>query len=331
MSPRVTPENATKSSSGSTADRSARLAVMAFPVIIIVAGAFGTFAPSMALPLNPLVTPLLGVVMFFMGITLTPPDLRIITKKPQAVIIGCLAQYVVMPGTAWLIATLLQLPPQLFVGLVLLGSTPGGSSSNIVAYLARGNVALSVAMTSVSTLVSPVVTPFIVLWLAGKYVPVDATGMIKQILMIVIAPVLLGLLVRLMGWRLITRVLPVVPWFSVAVLSLVIAGIMAKSADVLFTAAFTTVIAVILQNAVGFTLGWCAAKAGGLADAERRSVAVEVGMQNAGLAAALASANYSPVATIPAAIATVWHNVAGSILAWIFGLEDSRARHRNAP
>lgn len=305
-------------------DASSRIAVTVFPLIILIAGAVGTLLPAVAMPLNAYVPVLLGIVMFGMGLTLTAPDLRVIVRQPQAVLIGCVAQYVIMPGAAWAIGTLLHLSPQLLVGLVLLGAAPGGTSSNIVAYLARGNVALSVAMTTVSTLLSPILTPLIIWLLAGRYVPVDALAMMKQIVMIVIIPVVLGLLVRMIGRSRIQPMIPVVPWLSVAVLAFVIAGIMAKSADVVLNAALPAIAAVILHNAVGFALGLGAGLVGRLGPAERRAVAVEVGMQNAGLAAALAVANYSPTASVPAAIATVWHNVAGAVFAWLI------ARDRNA-
>src|SRR5699024_3542843 len=255
-------ESAAASASGK---KSTQLAVFLFPVIITLAGLFGTFVPSVASAVNPLVVPLLGLVMLCMGLSIKPVDLKIIVAQPQAVIIGCVAQYVIMPLSAWVIGTLLQLPPQVFVGLVLLGTVPGGTSSNIVAFLARGNVALSVAMTSISTIISPFLTPLIVLWLAGHDVPVDAAAMLKR----------LCLLLRYLGKRVIARILPAIPWVSVIVLSVVIAGIMAGSAKVIFDAALASFVAVVLQNAVGFALGWSAAYAGKLSSAERRAVAVE--------------------------------------------------------
>lgn len=308
--------------------RSAKIAVMAFPVIIVIAGIFGTLAPDVAMPLNPLVPTLLGIVMFTMGLTLTIPDLKIVAKMPHAVLIGCVAQFLIMPLTGFGIAVLLQLDPLLIVGMVLLGSAPGGASSNIVAYLAKGNVALSISMTTISTLLAPVLTPLLVLWLAGSYLPIDFWSMATQILQMVILPVALGLIVRLLAKNLVARIAPAVPWISVAVLSLVIAGIMAGSAEVVMGSALIVIIAVVLHNAAGFALGYLAAKAGRLGARERRAVAIEVGMQNAGLAAALANANFSPLAALPAAVATIWHNVAGAILAALFNLADTRAEKR---
>ncbi|MDO5752230.1 bile acid:sodium symporter family protein [Arthrobacter sp.] len=304
--------------------RSARIAVLLFPLIIVAAGAFGIFAPKVALPLNPMVPYLLGIVMFTMGLTMKAPDLKLIVRMPHAVVIGFIAQFSIMPLLGLGVATLFNFEPMLVVGMVLLGAVPGGASSNIVAYLAKGNVALSVAMTTLSTILSPFLTPLIVLWLAGSYLPIDFWSMFMQIMQIVIVPVALGLIVKLFAGKFVKVIASAIPWISVSVLALVIAGIMAKSADVVMNSAAMVVLAVILHNAAGFTLGYLAAKAGRLGVRERRAVAVEVGMQNAGLAAALANSHFGPIATLPAAVATIWHNVAGALLATLFGLIERR-------
>lgn len=304
--------------------RSARIAVLVFPIIIVAAGAFGLFFPGVALPLNPLVPYLLGVVMFTMGLTMKAPDLKLIVRMPQAVAIGFVAQFTIMPLVGLGLAVLFGFEPLLVVGMVLLGSVPGGASSNIVAYLARGNVALSVAMTTLSTILAPFITPFIVLWLAGSYLPVDFGSMFFQIMQITIIPVALGIIVKLVAGKFVEAISAVIPWVSVSVLSLVIAGIMARSAGVVMASAGLVVLAVILHNATGFTLGYMAAWAGRLGARERRAVAVEVGMQNAGLAAALANSHYGPLASLPAAVATIWHNIGGALLAALFGLIERR-------
>lgn len=297
---------------------SIRMAVTIFPIIIFIAGMFGIFFPSITLPLNPYVIYMLGVVMFTMGLTLTAPDLAEIAKMPRAVVIGCVAQFAIMPLAGWLVAVTMQLDPLLIVGMVLLGSSPGGASSNIVAYLARGNVALSIAMTSVSTLLAPILTPLLVWLLAGQYLPVDFWAMFKQVMQMVMVPVLLGMAARYYFRDTIVKILPYIPWVSMLVLAILIAGIMSKTGSVVIGSAITVFIAVILHNAFGFSLGYLAARFTGLAERERRAIATEVGMQNAGLAAALANANYAPMAVLPAAIATIWHNIAGAILAFIF-------------
>ena len=304
--------------------RSGRFAVAVFPLAILAAGLFGTFLPDLAMPLNPWVIPMLGLVMFLMGLTLTPPDLAAVAAMPHAVLIGCIAQFAIMPVAGWLIAVALGLEPMLIVGMVLLGSAPGGASSNIVAYLARGNVALSVSMTSVSTLIAPVMTPLLVWMLAGQYLPVDFWAMLKQVMQMVLVPVLLGMGARWLLRGVAQRILPVVPWLAMIVLAVLIAGIMARTGQVVLGSALIVFVAVLLHNSAGFALGWLAARAAGLAAPERRAISVEVGMQNAGLAAALANANYGPAAALPAAVATIWHNIGGAILAFLFSRGDER-------
>lgn len=305
--------------------RSARNAVAIFPLVILAAGLLGMFVPALTLPLNPWVVPMLGVVMFLMGLTLTPPDFAALSQMPRAVVIGCIAQFVVMPFAGLAVARLMGLDPLLTVGMVLLGSAPGGASSNIVAYLARGNVALSIAMTSISTLIAPVMTPLLVWALAGRYLPVDFWSMLKQVMQMVLVPVVLGMLARWALRGVIGRLLPAVPWLALLVLAVLIAGIMSRAGATVLQSGLAVFAAVILHNAIGFALGWGAARAAGLADAERRAISIEVGMQNAGLAAALANANYAPAAALPAAVATIWHNIAGALLAFLFTRRETRS------
>lgn len=307
--------------------RSAYRAVTLFPIAILVAGLFGTFVPSISAPINPYVIYLLGVVMFTMGLTLTAEDLKGVAKMPYAVLIGCVAQFLIMPLLGWLVAVALQLPPLLVVGMVLLGSAPGGASSNIVAYLARGNVALSITMTSVSTLIAPILTPVLVWFFAGKYLPVDFWAMFKQVLQMVLAPVVLGMTVRYFLRDVVQKCLPYIPWVSMLVLSILIAGIMSKTGKILQGSLLLIFVAVFLHNALGFLLGYFAAKWAKLDDKERRAISIEVGMQNAGLAAALAHANYAPLAVLPAAVATIWHNIAGAILAFLFNFLEKRSKN----
>lgn len=302
--------------------RSAYYAVLVFPVVIIFAAAFGLFFPDISMPLNSAVPTLLGVIMFTMGLTITPPDFKLIIKMPQAVLIGVVAQYLIMPLTALGVGLMFQLDPLLIVGMVLLGSSPGGASSNIVAYLCGGNVALSVSMTTISTLLAPVLTPLLTLWLAGSYLKVDFMSMLTQILQMVIVPVVLGLLVRFFAKKIVEKIIPIIPWISVLVLSLVIVGIMAGNAEVFMGSALVVIFAVMTHNIIGFALGYLAARLGGLGPRERRAVTVEVGMQNAGLSAALANSNFSPLAALPSAIATIWHNVGGALLSLVFRLAD---------
>jgi bile acid:Na+ symporter, BASS family len=296
-------------------ERSARIAVTLFPVLILAGGAVALAAPTAFTGLAPWITPLLGVIMFGMGLTLTPPDFAVIAKRPVPVVIGVVAQYAIMPLLGWLIAAALGLPPALAAGVILVGCCPGGTASNVVSYLAKGDVALSVAMTTVSTLLAPVLTPVLALWLAGQYMPVDAGSMAWSIVQVVLIPVLLGLVLRTFLPRLVTRALPALPWISVLAITLVVVAVVAGSAKAIFTAGLLVLAAVILHNGLGYALGYGAARLFKLPVPSRRTTAIEVGMQNSGLAAALSRQYLTPESALPAAIFSVWHNVSGAVLA----------------
>lgn len=309
------------SSSGSPAtasaaeERSARVAVTLFPLLILAGGAVALATPSSFTGLAPWINPLLGVIMFGMGLTLTAPDFAVIAKRPIPVVIGVVAQYAIMPLLGWLIAAALGLPPALAAGVILVGCCPGGTASNVVSYLARGDVALSVSMTTVSTLLAPLFTPVLALWLAGQYMPVDAGSMAWSIVQIVLFPVLLGLVVRTFLPGLVTKALPALPWVSVLAITVVVVAVVAGSAKAIFSAGLLVLAAVILHNGLGYALGYTAARLFRLPIPSRRTTAIEVGMQNSGLAAGLARTYLTPEAALPGAIFSVWHNVSGAILA----------------
>ena len=305
----------TNTEPGKQQSKSTSIAVIGFPLMIVVFGAIGVIWPNSVSPVAPHIPELLGVVMFLMGLSLKVEDLRVLKSAPYSVLIAVVAQYLIMPLLGYVIAICLNLEPLLVAGLVVLGSVPGGASSNIVAYLAGGNVALSVAATSVSTILAPLLSPVLVLWLVGSRVEVDAGAMVTQILKMVLVPVFLGVVVQLVLRQVVERLAPVVPWLSAAALAVVIAGIMSGSSDTILQSGLIVVIAVMIHNALGFCLGFLAAKLAGLQERERRSIAIEVGMQNAGLAATLSSLSFGPLAALPAAVATIWHNIAGAIFA----------------
>lgn len=296
-------------------DRAARRAVTIFPVLVLLAGALGVISPGSFTGAAEAVPYLLGVVMFCMGLTMTPPDLKGIARRPWAVALGVAAQYVVMPGLGWAIAHVLGLPPQLAAGVILVGCAPGGTASNVVTYLARGDVALSVSVTSVSTFLAPLVTPPLTLLLAGEHMPVDAGAMVTDILNMVLLPVIAGIVVRLLAGRLVQRALPALPWLSALTISVIVAVVVAGSADAIKSAAGLVLLAVVLHNALGLALGYGAGRLSGLDEPARRALCFEVGMQNSGLAASLATAHFSPLAALPAAVFSVWHNVTGAVLA----------------
>lgn len=304
--------------------RSGYIAVTVFPLLIILGGVVGYFAADTVSQAAPAVNPLLGIVMFTMGLTLRPVDFGMVAKRPLPVLLGVIAQFVIMPLVALLVVFILGLPPEIAAGVILVGCAPGGTASNVVAYLARGDVALSVTMTSVSTLLAPLLTPILTLWLAGQYLPVAAGPMALTIVQIVLVPVILGVVVRLLLTNLVTRLLPILPWLSVLTIATIVAIVVSGSADRIIEAGLLVLAAVILHNAIGMALGYGAAALFRLPLPSRRTVAIEVGMQNSGLAAGLAAQYMNPLAALPGAVFSVWHNVSGALFALICQNIDRR-------
>lgn len=286
-----------------------------FPVIVLAAGAVALFVPDAFAGGGPAVPWLLAVIMLGMGMTLRPVDFVIIGKRPLAVLLGVAAQYVVMPGLGYGLAVLLDLPTMLAVGMVLVGAAPGGTASNVMVFLARGDTALSVAMTTVSTLLAPLLTPVLVWLLAGEFLPVAPGDLFFSIVQVVVVPIVLGLILRRFLPGTVDRLTDVLPLVSVLGITAVVVIVVAGSAATLLSVGLLVVLAVIAHNLLGLALGYGIAKVCRLPITGRRAVSIEVGMQNSGLAAALATAHFSPAAALPAAVFSVWHNVSGSLLA----------------
>ncbi len=271
--------------------------------------------PQAFLGLSSWINPLLMVIMFCMGLTLTMPDFALVFKNPLPVLGGVAAQFIIMPSMGWLVATMLQLEPALAAGLILVGCAPGGTASNVVSYLARGNVALSVAMTSVSTLLAPLLTPALALWLAGQYMPVDAGSMAISVVQIVLIPVVLGIFLRMLFNRFVDKLSGALPWLSVLAITFVVTVIVAGSARTIVTAGLLVLVAVVLHNALGLALGYAIGILLRVPEDSRRTIAIEVGMQNSGLAGGLAKQYFSPEAALPGAVFSVWHNLSGALIA----------------
>ncbi len=286
-----------------------------FALIVVAAGALALITPDTFSGGTPAVPWLLSIIMLGMGMTLRLSDFAVVARRPWALLLGVAAQFVAMPLLGLGIANVLGLSAALTAGMVLVGSAPGGTASNVMVYLAKGDTALSVAMTSVSTLLAPILTPLLVLWLAGEYLPVDAGGLFVSILQIVLVPVVLGVVLRLLFPKIVDRMLDALPLISVAGITAVVVLVVAASAPTLLSIGALIVLAVVLHNSLGLAVGYGIGKACGLDVASRRAISIEVGMQNSGLAAALASVHFSPAAALPAAIFSVWHNVSGSLLA----------------
>lgn len=320
MSPQSSDDNGAK-------DRAARRAVTVFPVLVLAAGAAGLLTPTTFASWGTYVPYMLGFVMFCMGLTMTPMDFKGVVRRPWAVGLGLVAHYVIMPGLGWIVANALDLSPQLAAGVILVGCAPSGTASNVVTYLARGDVALSVSVATVSTVLAPLITPPLTLLLAGEYLPVHAGAMVTDILKTVLLPVCAGLAVRLVAGRWVDRVLPAMPWLSSVAIAAIVAAVVSGSADAIKAAALTVILAVVLHNGLGLALGYGAGKLAGLGAPASRAMAFEVGMQNSGLAASLATTHFSPMAALPAAVFSVWHNVSGALVAaWM----SHRARKSEA-
>lgn len=289
--------------------------------VVLLVTAMALFVPSSFLWISSSsITPMLGVVMFGMGLTLKPSDFKPVLMRPKDIIIGELAQFLVMPLVAWLLCKMLQLPTDLALGVILVGCCPGGTASNVICYLAKGDIALSVAMTGVSTLLAPVVTPALVYLLAGKEVAVDMMGMFLSIVEVVIVPIVLGLAANKYLSRFTERVTPLLPMVSTLAIATIIGTIVSHNSANILSCSLLVGVAVILHNTLGLTLGYAAGRLLGLPHDKRTAISIEVGMQNSGLASSLAATHFAmfPLAAVPGAIFSTWHNFSGSIAASIF-------------
>lgn len=263
-----------------------------------------------------LIVPVLGVIMFGMGMTLTGEDFRRIAARPRDVAIGAAAQYGIMPITGFVLAKVFQLDPMLATGVVLVGSCPGGTASNVITYLARGDVALSVAMTSVTTLMAPLMVPFFMYIFAGQWIRVPALELFISTVEIILLPVALGAGLRFLLGKRINYVLPVLPGVSSLSIIFIVGVIVAANAASIAKVGAGVAVIVMLHNVTGLVLGYFAARLSGMDVKKARAVSIEVGMQNSGLAVALANLHFSPLAALPAAMFSVWHNISGSAIAW---------------
>ena len=280
---------------------------------LVLPGVFSQVKPTV-------INPLLGVIMFGMGLTLRADDFRIVFSRPKDVVIGCLAQFTVMPLLAWTLARLFALDEALTVGVVLVGCCPGGTASNVITYLAKGDLALSVGMTGVSTVLAPVLTPLLVLLLAGKTVDVDVAGMLLSILWVVILPIVAGLVVKRLWPRQTTAATAYLPALSTLAICAIVLIVIAANAAKLMSSGLIVILVVMLHNVGGLAVGYAIGTVLGLPAAKRKAVSIEVGMQNSGLASSLATLHFAayPMATIPGAVFSVWHNISGAIVARIY-------------
>jgi BASS family bile acid:Na+ symporter len=294
-----------------------------FPLWVTLAGVLALVRPELLTWFRgPAIVWGLAVIMLGMGITLSMDDFRRVLRMPRAVMVGFAGQYLIMPFLGWAIAHALRLPTPFAVGLILVSCCPGGTASNVVTYLARANVALSVLMTMCSTFGAIVMTPLLTKWLAGTYVPVNAWKLFLDTVQIVLAPLALGLGLHHLCPRMVKAVLPVAPLVSVVAIALICGSIIGRSAADIKQSGAMLLLAVLLLHVGGFFLGYLFAWALGYDKTIRRTISIEVGMQNSGLGAALAQKNFPalPTAPVPCAISSVFHSVIGSFLAAVWRL-----------
>ncbi len=305
------------------------LATNLFPVWVLLGGGLALFEPQWFTWFNgDIITWGLAVIMLGMGITLSVADFKAVLRLPRAVGVGFAAQYLIMPFLGWALAHLFRLEAGLAVGLILVACCPGGTASNVVTFLARANVALSVLMTMCSTFGAIVLTPLLTKWLAGTYVPVDALGLFLSTIKIVLAPLVLGVALHHFVPRVVKTILPVAPLVSVIVITLICASIIGSNADALKRSGGRLLIAVFLLHTAGFGLGYLTARWLRFAERDCRTIAIEVGMQNSGLGAALARQHFSalPLAALPCAISATFHSIIGSLLAGLWRMFPPKAR-----
>ena len=284
----------------------------AFVIIVAVIALFQPWTFKWAAP-N--IAMLLGIVMFGMGTTLRLRDFRLVFQRPRDVFVGALAQFTIMPGLAWLLAKGVNLPPELAAGVILVGTCPGGTSSNVMTYLARGDVALSVSMTMTTTILAPVVTPLLTWWLAGAWVEISLSAMMMSIVKVVIVPIVGGIIVNSLFGNFIQKYVKLLPLISVVAIVLIVGGVVAVSSQRIMETGALIMLVVMLHNLLGYALGCGIAKALHMNMAKAKAISIEVGMQNSGLATSLAMMHFGAAAAIPGAIFSVWHNISGSLAA----------------
>lgn len=286
-----------------------------FPLFAVIISIIAYGAPGFFAPYRGAIVPLLTIIMFAMGLTLTPGDFRRVLTRPRVVGLGVALQYTVMPLAAFVIGHVMALPTELIAGLVLLGASPGGTASNVMCYLAKADVALSVSLTMVSTLLAIVATPTLTWLLVGQSIPVDAWGMLWSLVRIVLIPIVLGVFINTFFGRFLQPVKVVLPAIATAAILCAIAIVVALNQNNLASAGFAIVAAVFLHNGCGLVFGYWVPRLIGHDRVICRTLAFETGMQNSGLSVALALSYFSALAALPGAIFSIWHNISGAVLA----------------
>lgn len=286
-------------------------------ILVILISLLAFASPTMFAWATTYTTILLGLAMFGMGMTISASDFKNILRHPKDVIIGCAAQFLIMPIVSYLLAVAFKLPAPLALGVILVGCCPGGTASNIITHIANGDTTLSVSMTVVSTLLCPIITPVWIYMLAGQWVEISLLSMFTSVVKVVLVPIILGVFVNYQmkdKKEYLSSVMPLISVFSVLLL---IAGIVASSKEQILASGIIVFVIVILHNVIGMAFGFMIARVFKMNLRKSSAVCIEVGMQNSGLAVSLAVSNFAiyPLAAVPGAIFSIWHNISGGILA----------------
>ncbi len=290
-------------------------------VIVLVIAALALFAPQSCLWIQTSwVNYLLMIVMFGMGLTLKLEDFKIVVTRPKDIIVGCIAQFTIMPLLAFALGKIFGLEAGLLAGFVLVGTCPGGTSSNVMTYLGKGDVALSVGMTSVNTLLAPFMTPAITYLLLRTSITVDILSMFLSIIKVVIVPIALGFIINKFWGKYTQKAANVLPMVSVTAITMIVAAVVSHNAEKILSTGAIVFVIVILHNLLGYACGYGVGKLMKASLPKKKAMAIEVGMQNSGLATSLAGTAFPDLAmaTVPGAIFSVWHNISGAVLANVF-------------
>ncbi|MEK4254787.1 bile acid:sodium symporter family protein [Ureibacillus sp. FSL K6-2830] len=286
-----------------------------FALWVLLAAALAMWVPQYFTWIAPWITTLLGIVMFGMGMTLKLDDFKLVLQHPKGVILGIISQFTIMPLLAFVLAKLFQLPPEIAVGVILVGCCPGGTASNVMTFLAKGNTALSVTITSFTTLLAPIVTPALIYFLASEWLPVSFMAMFMSVVKVVLIPIILGILAQIFFKPVVAKSIDILPTISVVAIVLIVAAVVSGSRDKIIESGLLILAVVILHNGLGYAIGYLAAKIFRMDYEDKKAVAIEVGMQNSGLGASLAATHFDPISAVPSAIFSFWHNISGPILA----------------
>ncbi|SAL24221.1 Sodium Bile acid symporter family protein [Caballeronia arvi] len=304
-----------------------------FPLWAVPASVVAYSAPSSVTGIAPHVTTLLTIIMLSMGVTLSIDDFKRVFTRPAPVVAGIVLHYLVMPLAAWVIAKALRMPPDLMAGMVLVGSVASGTASNVMIYLARGDVALSVTISALSTLVGVFATPLLTRLYVDASIAVDVHGMLMSIVQIVALPIVIGLVVNHLFGKFVRKIEWALPLVSMVSILLIIAAVVGGTQKSIASVGLVVAVGVVLHNGIGLLGGYWGGKLLGFDEAVCRTLAIEVGMQNSGLAATLGKLYFTPIAALPGALFSVWHNLSGSMLAgyWAGRPAQGATRDREAP